>query len=183
MKRFSAVVLAAGASRRFGTDDKLHADFDGKPILRHVLDGLAILGLGEVLVVARTPLQGVNHIVNPRPDDGMGHSLALGVAALKPCDAAFVVLADMPLVVPALYREMVAVLPDHDIVVPVHNGQNGHPVLFASNCFTDLRRLSGAQGARALLRSGHYRRHRLEAGAFILTDIDTPEDIARLKTR
>jgi len=182
MKRISAVVLAAGASRRFGHDDKLLAEFNGKPVLRHVLDGLATLGLGEVRVVARTPLEGVNHIVNPHPDKGMGHSLALGIAALKPCEAAFIVLADMPLIVPDLYREMAAALPGHDIVVPVHNGQNGHPVLFATHCFEALRRLSGDHGARDLLRSGRYRVRRIEAGAFILTDIDTPEDIARLKT-
>jgi molybdenum cofactor cytidylyltransferase len=181
MKRFSAVVLAAGASRRFGNDDKLRAEFAGKPILHHVLDGLAALGLGEVLVVARAPLEGVNHIVNPHPEAGMGHSLALGVAALKPCDAAFIVLADMPLIVPALYREMAAALPGHDIVVPVHKSQNGHPVLFAAHCFEALRGLSGDHGARDLLRAGNYRVRRIDAGAFILADIDTPNDLARLR--
>ncbi|MGN6365929.1 nucleotidyltransferase family protein [Asticcacaulis taihuensis] len=182
MKRFSAVVLAAGASRRFGQDDKLRAEFDGKPFLGHVLDCLATLELGEVLVVARKPLPDVPHIVNLRPEAGMGHSLALGVAALKPCDAAFIVLADMPLIVPALYREMADALPGYDIVVPVHNGQNGHPVLFSSVCFDDLRQLTGDQGGRALLRSGHYRVRYIEAGGFILADIDTPEDLTRLKT-
>ncbi len=181
MKRFSAVVLAAGASRRFGDDDKLHAAFDGKPVLRHVLDGLAVLGLGEILVVARAPLEGVAHIVNLHPETGMGGSLAIGMAALEPCEAAFVVLADMPLVVPDLYREMATSLPGHDIVAPVHDGQNGHPVLFASICFDDLRQLSGDHGARDLLRSGHYKVRRIEAGAFILADIDTPEDLVRLR--
>ena len=182
MKRFSAVVLAAGASRRFGQDDKLRAEFNGKPVLSHVLDGLAILGLGEVLVVARAPLENVPHIINPHPEAGMGHSLAMGVAALKPCDAAFIVLADMPLIVPDLYREMAAALPGHDIVVPVHDGQYGHPVLFSSACFGDLRRLSGDHGARDLLRSGRYRLRYIETGNFILADIDTPEDLNRLKT-
>lgn len=181
MKHFSAVVLAAGASRRFGADDKLCAEFDGKPVLRHVLDGLATLGLGEILVVTRAPLEGVAHIVNPHPEDGMGRSLALGIAALKPCEATFIVLADMPLVMPGLYHEMATALPGHDIVVPVHDGQNGHPALFASACFDDLRRLSGDHGARDLVRSGCYRVRRIEAGAFILADIDTPEDLARLK--
>lgn len=181
MKRVLAVVLAAGASRRFGDDDKLYAEFDGKPVLRHVLDGLAALELGQVLVVSRAPLEGVAHIVNPRPEDGMGRSLALGIAALKPCEGVFIVLADMPLVVPDLYRKMAVALPGHDIVVPVHNGQNGHPVLFASTCFDDLRRLSGDHGARDLVRSGRYRVRHVEAGAFILADIDTPKDLARLR--
>ncbi len=182
MKRFSAVVLAAGTSRRFGQDDKLQADFEGKPVLSHVLDGLATLELGEVLLVARAPLPGVNHIINPRPEAGMGHSLAMGVAALKACDAAFIVLGDMPLIMPDLCREMAAALPGYDIVVPVHNGQNGHPVLFSSACFDDLRRLSGDHGARDLLRAGRYRLRHIETGGFILADIDTPEDLNRLKT-
>ncbi|MCR6658849.1 MAG: nucleotidyltransferase family protein [Asticcacaulis sp.] len=182
MKRFSAVVLAAGASRRFGEEDKLRAEFDGKPLLRHVLDGLAGLGLDEVLVVTRAPLSGVHHIINPHPEAGMGHSLALGVAALKPCDAAFIVLADMPLIVPDLYCDMAAALPGHDIVVPVHDGQNGHPVLFSSTCFDELRCLSGDHGARDLLQSGRYRLRHIETGGFILADIDTPEDLNRLKT-
>lgn len=181
MKRFSAVVLAAGASRRFGQEDKLQAQFGDKSVLRHVLDGLAVLDLGEVLVVARTPLAGVHHIVNPRPEAGMGHSLALGVAALKPCDGAFIILADMPLIVPDLYREMAATMPGHDIVVPIHEGQTGHPVLFSSVCFDDLRQLTSDQGGRVLLRSGHYRVRHIETGGFILADIDTPEDLNRLK--
>ncbi len=180
MKRFSAVVLAAGGSKRFGAD-KLSAEFDGKSIFRHVLDGLATLGFGEMLVVTRAPLEGVAHIVNPHPEEGMGRSLAIGVAALSPCEAAFVVLADMPLVVPALYREMAAALSGYDIVVPVHDGQNGHPVLFASACFDDLRQLSGDHGARDLLRSGRYKVRHIEAGAFILADVDTPEDLTRLR--
>ena len=182
MKHLSAVVLAAGASRRFGLEDKLQAQFCDKSVLRHVLDGLAVLDLGEVLVVTRAPLAGVHRIVNQSPDAGMGHSLALGVAALKPCDGAFIVMADMPLIVPDLYREMAVALPGHDIVVPVHGGQNGHPVLFSSACFDDLRRLSGDHGGRALLRSGHYRVRHIETGGFILADIDTPEDLNRLKT-
>jgi molybdenum cofactor cytidylyltransferase len=181
MKHFSAVVLAAGASRRFGDDDKLYAEFDGKPVLRHVLDGLAALELGQVLVVSRAPLEDVAHIVNPRPEDGMGRSLALGIAALKPCEGAFIVLADMPLVVPGLYHAMATALPGHDIVLPVHGGQNGHPVLFAAGCFDDLCRLSGDHGARDLLRSERYRVRRIEAGAFILADIDTPDDLARFR--
>ena len=180
MKAFSAVVLAAGASRRFGEADKLYADIDGKPVLRHVIDGLATLGLGEVLVVARKPVEGVTHIVNPHPDAGMGQSLALGIGALKPCEAVFVVLADMPLVAPDLYRKMAAALSGNDIVVPVHKGQNGHPVLFASACFDELHRLSGDQGARKILRSGRYTVCHIETGAYILADIDTPEDITRL---
>ena len=181
MKDFSAVVLAAGASRRFGDADKLLAELDGRPVLHHVLDGLAGLEFGEVLVIARAPMEGITHIVNPHPEKGMGHSLALGMAMLKPCKAALIVLADMPLVVPALYGEMADALSGYDIVVPVHNGQNGHPVLFASACFNDLQKLSGDHGARDLLGSGCYRVRRIETDAFILADIDTPEDLTRLE--
>ena len=45
-----AIVLAAGASRRFGSP-KLLAALGGRPVLQHVLDAAADAGLGDVVVV------------------------------------------------------------------------------------------------------------------------------------
>jgi len=186
MHAFSAVVLAAGASRRFGDADKLRAEIGGKPVLDHVLEGLANLGLGEIVVVPRVPSEpvpaGIPLIVNPHADEGMGTSLALGISTLKPTYGAFVVMGDMPLILPELYRDMADALPGVDVVVPVHDGQPGHPVLFAADCFDALTQLSGDIGGRDLLRSGRYKIRFIEAGPFIHADIDTPQDLERLRS-
>ncbi|ESQ85783.1 hypothetical protein AEAC466_01000 [Asticcacaulis sp. AC466] len=181
MTRLAAVVLAAGLSRRFG-GNKLAADLNGKPVLRHVLDGLRGLDLVQVIVVTRSD-EGPGSIVNPRPEDGMGASLALGVGALPAVEGVFIVLGDMPRIDIDLYRVMAGALGDADIVVPVHDGQTGHPVLFGAACFDALKGLSGDVGARALLRSGQYRVRQISAGPGIHNDIDTPADLTLFASR
>ncbi|MDV6331617.1 nucleotidyltransferase family protein [Asticcacaulis sp. 201] len=181
MTRLAAVVLAAGLSRRFG-GNKLAADLNGKPVLRHVLDGLDTLDFAQVVVVTRTE-EGPGTIVNPRPEDGMGASLALGVAALTDVDGVFIVLGDMPRIDVDLYRIMAEALADADIVVPVHDGQTGHPVLFRAACFDALKSLSGDVGARAIIRSGQYRVRQVPAGPGIHDDIDTPVDLTLFASR
>ena len=187
MKNVSAIVLAAGLSRRFGTSDKLMARFEGRTLLEHVLDCLAGLGLGQIVVVTRRDFEALDLlrrdpdltcIVNETPEAGMGSSLALGAEALKPCTGVFVVLADMPFITPDLYRDMATDLPGHDIVVPVHAGQRGHPVLFASTCFNVLQRLEGDQGARGVIDSGSHtvKWHETHSSA-VRSDIDTQMDL------
>ena len=187
MNRLAAIVLAAGSSRRFGNGDKLLADLDGRPVIDHVLDTVTGLGLGQVVVVTRGDFAGLARlqsderlsvIVNERADEGMGVSLATGATALGDCAGAFVVLADMPYLPPALFHDLAGCLDGHDIVVPVHAGQPGHPVLFGQVCFDDLRALDGDRGARSLIDGGRYRVARLETDqTAIHADIDTVDDL------
>lgn len=179
----SAVVLAAGGARRFGSD-KLAADLDGKSVLQHVLDGLATFDFHEIVMVTRPDrtivAPGVRRIDNPHPDDGMGRSLSIGVSSLALADAAFIVLADMPFLPRDIFGQLVVSLANHDIVVPRYHGQAGHPVLFSSVCFADLRCLEGDRGARALIDSGRYRVHFMDVDSDgVLRDVDRPDDLYR----
>ena len=187
MKRLAAIVLAAGSSRRFGAGDKLLADLDGRSVIDHVLDTVTALGLGQVVVVTRGDFAGLARlqsderlsvVVNERADDGMGVSLVKGVAALGDCDGAFVILADMPFLPPALFLDMAGCLGGHDIVVPYNAGQPGHPVLFGRVCFADLLTLEGDRGARGLIDGGRYGVARFATDdAAIHDDIDTLDDL------
>lgn len=188
MNRLAAIVLAAGSSRRFGAADKLLADLGGRPMIDHVLETITCLGLSQLVVVTRGDFAGLARlqsdgrltvIVNERADDGMSVSLAMGVAALKDCDGAFVVLADMPFLPSELFHDMAECLDGQDVVVPFQAGQAGHPVLFGRACFGDLLKLKGDRGARGLIDSGRYRVHRFETDrAAIHADIDTPDDLS-----
>lgn len=180
--KVSAVVLAAGSARRFGSD-KLTADLNGRPVVQHVLDALSGFTFHEILAVVRPgyPLAGPMRLVeNRHADDGMGSSLALGVSGLKSTDAAFVVLADMPFLPEGIFLQLVQHLPGHDIVVPRHNGQFGHPVLFSSVCFPRLLRLEGDRGGRALIVSGDYSVNFVDSDSDgVLRDVDRPGDLRR----
>lgn len=187
--RLAAIVLASGASIRFGDEDKLAAPLRGKPLIRHVLDAILPLGLDQILLVtapgsglgALIPGDGVRLVTNDRHKEGMGTSIAVGVAALAPCDGAFIVPGDMPFIGTAAYEELCerfAQDPRPDIVAPVFEGQRGHPVLFGAACFGELERLEGDRGGAGLIASGgyHVELHPVRSPA-ILRDIDTPQEL------
>ena len=177
--KLSAIVLAAGNGHRFG-GDKLRADLGGKPVIDHVLCHLQQFDFHERLAVVRPgqAIAGIRAVENPRAEDGMGTSLALGIASLAACDGAFVILGDMPFLPAGVFAGLAQHLPQHDIVVPRHEGQSGHPVLFARTCFADLQKLSGDRGGRSLIEAEHYRVAYVDvASDGILRDIDVPEDL------
>jgi molybdenum cofactor cytidylyltransferase len=163
--KISAIVLAAGASRRFGDGDKLASLYQGRALLHWALSALGAFAFHEILLVTRKgqvlpdlgAVPDYRIVVNPEAETGMASSIASGIDNLAPCDAAFVVLGDMPKVPPTLYAQLVALWPEGDIIQPVHKGQPGNPVLFAAKVFDDLKALKGDEGARALIASGRYR--------------------------
>ena len=71
-----------------------------------------------------------------------------------------------------------AVAPNREpIVLPVHGGQDGHPVRFDASLGPDLARLTGERGARALLQ--RHPAHRIPVtDVGVVRDLDTPADLA-----
>src|SRR5262249_56261021 len=95
----------------------------------------------------------VRFVVNPRPQDGEGSSVAAGGAALKPwTTAALIALGDQPrmpaAVIPALLEAFRR--SGKAIVAPLYQGIQGTPVVFSSEVFAELRALTGDAGARAV---------------------------------
>ncbi len=188
----SAIILASGASSRFGDQDKLLASLHGRPVIQYVLDGLQSLGLQQIVVVISpesrlpaaleaTSFDNLTWVVNQRAAEGMGTSIVAGMAQLSPCDAVFIVLGDMPFIGQTVYKSLSAIMHGPsapDIVVPVYNGHKGHPVLFSARCFGELVLLRGDRGGASLLSSGQYRVAQYVAYTnAILQDIDTVEDL------
>ncbi len=115
-------------------------------------------------------------------DEGLGRSLAAGVAALAgSADAALICLADMPRVRPEDLDALIAAFQSSGgraICVPTHAGQRGNPVLWPSRFFAELEALRGDVGARSLV-DAHARDVRFVPveGAGVTFDIDTPEEL------
>ncbi len=186
----AAVVLAAGFARRMGRQ-KLLLELDGKPIVRwsvenvlpHVADCVVVTGQDDAAVRSALGGLAVRFAVNPRPQDGQGSSIAVGIAALEPrTAAALVVLGDQPrtpgAVVPAL---LAARARSHrSIIAPSYRGTNGTPVLFGSDVFPELRSLRGDAGARAVVVARPERVETVVLDIPMPADVDTPEDFTRL---
>lgn len=186
-----AVVLAAGASRRFGRTSKLLAPLHGEPVLAHVLAGLEQASLHEVVVVTGAAHTRVARLVRHRAPAaaalrlqhnadyrlGMATSLQQGLRALpSACHAALIYLGDMPGLDATIVRRLRAVWhPGLDYARPVSHDRMGHPVLISRRLFAAILALDGDQGARSVFQRVPMGRRRLvPAGPETVRDIDTP---------
>jgi molybdenum cofactor cytidylyltransferase len=125
----------------------------------------------------------VRFAVNPRPQDGQGTSIAVGVAALKPWTrGAMVALGDQPRIPDAVVRSLLEAFQTSGkaIVAPVYRGVQGTPVVFSSEIFAELRALGGDSGARAVVAARPERVERIAIDLAMPPDVDTPEDYAKL---
>lgn len=186
----AAIILAAGASTRFG-EPKILLNWRGKPLIRKAVEDALRGGLSQVAVVVGAVvdpvfeiLRGlpVNIIVNERWQEGQSASIQAGLAALRDnAGSAIFLLADQPAVFPELLRRLIerhaATLAP--IVAPRVQGKRGNPVLFDRDLFAELQQIQGDTGGRVLMN-----RYGLEYVDWddprLLLDIDTPEDYQKL---
>lgn len=184
-----AVLLAAGASRRFGSD-KLLVEVGGEPVVVRAARNLLAAGL-PVLCVVRDASGPVSRLLGGIPDvrvsacaearRGMGRSLAWGVAAVPWADAWLVALGDMPSVAPGTIRALVDALRARaSIAAPEYQGIRGLPVGFSRRWRGDLLALEGDQGARRVLADHPREVRRIPVeDAGVLRDLDHPRDLAK----
>ncbi|OAI30585.1 4-diphosphocytidyl-2C-methyl-D-erythritol synthase [Methylosinus sp. R-45379] len=189
-----ALVLAAGNGERFGSARfKLLEELDGKPLMRHAVDAALASQAGRTLVVTghanervEAALAGapVALVHNANYREGLASSLRAGVAQVGGESGALVLLADMPAVTPAILDILIDAFDATDAaaVVPTRNGRRGNPVLLGRTLFPQLATIAGDKGAREMLRisTGVIE---IEIGDdAVLTDVDAPADLARLRS-
>lgn len=195
--RVAAIVLAAGRSSRLAPANKLLEQIDGAPIVRRVAGIALASGADPVIVVTGFDAARVANAVhdlnvtivhNATFEDGLSSSLRAGLSALPPnSDGALVLLADMPEIESSDLEALMAAFAakDHQaICVPVRHGRRGNPVLWGAAYFAEMMSLSGDVGAKPLM--ARHPEHVIEVPAGsngIFADVDTPSDLARLKTR
>lgn len=193
-----AVILAAGRGARFG-GDKLLADLRGAPLVAWALRTALAAPARRVLVavgddpplaaalrVEATRLEALERLVlvpAPHAAEGMGASLsAVAAVVSEDVDGVFVFLGDMPAIRPETPARLATALDGPDrIVVPVHKGRRGHPVLFGANWLAALGTREGDEGARKLIAEAGPRVSAVEVDdPGVLLDVDRPEDLARI---
>ncbi len=177
-----------------GGANKLLLTVGGEPVIASVVREARGSGARDVIVVTGFEAEHVGAVVsgsacrvvhNPAWADGMGVSLAAGITALRAGARGVVVaLGDMPRIRTALIDALIDALPDDDpraVVVPVHAGRRGNPVLLGAAWFPALGALTGDQGARALLAAAGVRIIEIAADPGVLQDVDDPADVAALR--
>ena len=161
-------MLASGRGERFLASGcqvhKLKALLAGKPVLQHVLDAVKASGLPFHVEDAGHP--------------GMGDSIAAAVRATPHASGWLILPGDLPLIQSATLLQLAEALEYAEVVIPVCNGQRGHPVGFARQCRDALLGLQGNQGA-ALVVKAYAATEIIVDDAGVVTDIDTVADLER----
>ena len=189
------VILAAGESRRMGYPKPL-LDIGGRTFIEHIAETMLavvprlviVIGAHRERVRAAIPHDARIAIVeNPNYARGQLSSLQAGLDALQPeATGALVHLGDHPLVRVETFRAIVDSYnrTGKPIVIARHDGHRGHPLIFDSTIFGELRSAPEEEGARHVVNADASRVayvDRQDPG--INLDLDTPADLARAGLR
>jgi molybdenum cofactor cytidylyltransferase len=187
------LLLAAGGSARMGRPKQL-LQFQGQSLLRRAAEtALAtpcrpvVAVLGAAADQSRAQLAGLDLHTSENTNwpSGMGSSIKLGLRrALEiapELEAVLIMLCDQPLITAADLGKLLdaAVMSARPIIATRYPGSPGVPALFLRPTFPDLLALDDAAGAKSLLLSAGDRVLTVPVPA-ALTDVDTPDDYARL---
>lgn len=188
-EKLGCVVMAAGSARRFG-DNKLESQLRGRSLILRALESVPAELLDTVVVVTQYPevmrLAQEFHFAavhNPHPEEGLSHTIALGLTGLRDCTGVLFLVADQPL----LQRESVERLirtwreQPEKIAALSHGGIRGNPCLFPARFFPELLELRGDQGGSAVIRRHEDQLLLLEVSEAELTDVDTQADLEALR--
>ncbi len=192
--RFAGLVLAAGASTRFGSPKAL-ARLDGRPILEHVLDAVREAGIEETVVVLGHAADEIEEQIdwlderrvrNPDPRH-LSSSLQMGLSVVEeiepPVRGVIVLLGDQPRTRPEVIRALMAAArsSDRPVILPRYaEGGGSNPVLIRREAFDLADEASGDHGIGPVLD---------ERPELVLEvtvegsnpDVDTPADLAALE--
>jgi len=187
----TAILLAAGSSRRMGASNKLLLPYKGKPLLAVTAENILAAGVGELIVItgyqAGETAAVLHHLParivhNPGHEKGMTGSIRTGVRAASG-DGFMICLADMALITPEEYILLIEAFDReysrniHCIGLPEYEGQKGNPVLFSAFWREAILQHPEEDGCRTLVRNNPQHQFRIPMPTdHILRDIDSPTD-------
>lgn len=189
--RLYAIVLAAGASTRFGSPKQL-VRIGGRPLLHTVVTRAAevtgnalivVLGCGAAELAPLLKHSPGSVVVNRHWREGLASSIRTGVLRLPPtCSGALLLLADQAAVTTDDLKRLAGTWRRRPqcIAAALYAGTAGAPAIFPRSTFSELAALRGDMGARAILRRSADRLVRVPMPAAEL-DLDTPEDLLALQ--
>jgi molybdenum cofactor cytidylyltransferase len=190
-ERTAGIILAAGASTRFGQPKQL-LDWRGEPFVRVVVQTALEAGLSPVLVVTGANADQVESRIKDLPviiirnenwQSGQSSSIRAGIPAMPAhTGSAIFLLSDQPQITADVIRALIEhhTIELYPIVAPlVMMEQRANPVLFDRTTFPDLLKIEGDVGGRAI-----FSKYPVEYLPWhddrLLLDVDKPEDYRRL---
>ena len=189
----SAVILAAGESKRMGKQNKLLLPVAGEALLVKLIKSVCDSDVGQVIVVIGHEAEKIRRklnnfplsfVYNPNFSEGMTTSIKCGVKEVSPdCDGYMICLVDMPFINTSEINKLIHAYVKNRIkgkgliVVPVFKRQRGNPVLFSIEFRNDILEHKKESGCKEVIMKNSDSVMEIEMDdEKMLLDVDTMED-------
>ena len=162
----SAILLAAGKSKRLKGENKLIKNFKGKPLINHILSSLIKSKVNKIFIVVGYQNKKIKKIAyknkkiifvtNLNYKKGISSSINSGLKKISKKNIGFLIVhADMPLISKTILNTLCSALKskNKEIFVPVYKKKVGNPLAFKYSMIKSLKKIKGDRGAKKLIRS------------------------------
>ena len=185
---FSAILLAAGQSKRMNGENKLTKEIQDIPLIKHSVKNILASSIDELIVILGYQKEIIEKIIdknerikfafNVNYENGMASSIKTGLNNLsEKTEAFFICLGDMPMVNSDIYNQLIQSKNNKEIIVPTYNGQQGNPILFSKSIKEKIMTIQGDVGAKKILELNKNKILNVEVGnQSIRKDFNTKDD-------
>ena len=168
----SAILLAAGQSKRMNGENKLTKEIKGSPLIKLSVKNILASSIDELIVVLGYQKEIIEKLIDKNEkikfvfnkdfESGMASSIKTGIDNLsEKTEAFFICLGDMPMVNQNIYNKMIKTKLNYnkklkpnfkkEIFIPTYEKKNGNPVLFTKHMKEKIMQISGDDGAKELI--------------------------------
>ena len=158
----SAILLAAGQSKRMDGENKLTKEIQGVPLIKHSVKNILTSSVDELIIVLGYQKEIIEELIDKKEkikcvfnknfESGMASSIKIGLDNLsEKTEAFFICLGDMPMVNHDIYNQLIKSKDNKEIIVPTYKGQQGNPVLFNKSMKEKIMDTMGDVGAKKIL--------------------------------
>ena len=184
----SAILLAAGQSKRMNGENKLTKEIQSIPLIKHSVKNILASSIDELIVILGYQKEIIEKIIdknerikfafNGNFESGMASSIKIGLNNLsEKTEAFFICLGDMPLVNKDTYNQLIKSRNNKEIIVPTLKGQQGNPILFSKSIKEKIMTIQGDVGAKKILELNKNKILNVEVGnQSIRKDFNTKDD-------
>ena len=164
----TAILLAAGQSKRLRDENKLTKLFKGKPLINHILFSLIKSKVNKIIIVLgfehlkiKTKLlksKKINFVINKNYKKGMSSSIKTGLKKLPKNNKGFlIVLGDMPNITKTTINKICLSITrsDKEIILPKFKNRTGNPIGFKQSMIKNIYKIKGDRGAKNIIKKNN----------------------------
>ena len=186
----SAILLAAGQSKRMDGENKLLKKYKKKHLINHILNTLTKSKISKIIVVLGFQRSKVRKVLlknkkikciyNKKYKSGMASSIKAGLKKISQKNTGFLIIhADMPLVSTGIINLFCLGLnkSNKEIFVPINKKKIGNPIGFKSSMIKFLKKIKGDKGAKKIIRRNKHKLYFIKINSkSIFGDFNTQRD-------